>query len=251
VLAEYVLLKFDSAIREHEHVFFYSRFVDDIVLATNPAFTKSDVNALITKSLPPPLEVHTSGEKVASLSIGRISGTTARASEFDYLGYRFSVHGTLHPTRNVFSQKCRGVDIEISKGKIEKIKGRLIDSFISFICGSVTSASYTLLRNRVRALTGNYYISDPISGIQIKTGIYYNYCHKNIFNNCELRNLDAFLRGLLFSQSHKLSRRINKKLSKVQRMELIGYTFSNGFHEKRFHSLTYGELKEIKECWKK
>jgi hypothetical protein len=112
-------------------------------------------------------------------------------------------------------------------------------------------ADYLVLKNRIMALAGNYYITDPISGIKIKTGIYYNYVHKNFIHNCALYKLDSMLHGLLFSKGHALSRRIISSLTLQQRRQLAGYSFVSGFVDARFHSFSYSMLNTIKKGWRK
>jgi hypothetical protein len=251
VLAEFTLDEFDRQLREEEDVFFYARFVDDIIIITSNLTTKSRIQTVIEGALPPPLKMHKDGEKVSTLSISKTSAKVPSSKTFEYLGYKFSIGSNFHSTELVMGNKRREVKVEISTSKILKIKYRLIDSFTNYISGNKGIKEYAILKNRIKALTGNFYISDPVTGIQIKTGIFFNYSEKNHHIRCELQKLDAFLRGLVFCKKHRLSIRIGSKLSLNQKKEICGFSFLNGFHTKAFYSFSHLELREIKEGWKK
>lgn len=198
VLAEYVLYSFDRALREANGVFFYARFVDDIIIISSNLLTQENVKKLVDENIPKPLKMHTGGAKVSSHAIPKTSFKKTDPKLFNYLGYKFKIYQNLHPTETVLSNKRRRIVVQISDEKISKIKGRLIDSFVRYIVAGYSLKEYQILKNRLMALTGNYYISDPLTGINIKTGIFFSYSEKNEFNGCELADLDRFLRGLLY-----------------------------------------------------
>jgi len=251
ILAEYVLHSFDRALREADSVFFYARFVDDIVIITSNLFTQENIKNLVEKNIPNPLKMHTKGEKVSSHAIPKTSLKKSEPKIFNYLGYKFTIHPNLHSTELVLGNKRRRIVVQISDEKITKLKGRLIDSFVKYITVDHSLKEYQILKNRLMALTGNYYISDPLTGINIKTGIFFNYSEKNEFIKCELGELDRFLRGLLYCKKHLLSRRISGKIGKFQKRELSSFSFLDGFHKKRFYSFSHLELCEIKGGWTK
>ena len=251
ILAEYVLLNFDNAIRVREEVFFSSRFVDDIVIATSSIISKSDIEELVSTALPKPLVIHKNGPKAAAINIGKATSKATSILKFDYLGYKFMICGHVNTADQVLGNFRRKVQIEISDLKVDRIKSRLIDSFSDYLSGNSNEEKFLLLKNRIKALTGNYYVSDPITGIDIKTGIFFNYSQKNQFINCYLHALDGFLRGLLYSRKHHLSLRIFAKMTESQRSQLKGYSFVCGFHNRRFHFFSHLQLREIKECWRK
>lgn len=248
VLAELQLLPFDKFLRRSDDIFYYSRFVDDILILAPHSISQTDVFEMVVAQLTP-LEVHKVGDKTASINISKMHEDGSTYVSFEYLGYQFHIFDTPSDSDAVMGIPRRKIDIEISDLKVLKIKNRLIDSFASYLHSSSKPDDYNILKNRLKALTGNYYITDPISGIPIKTGIYFNYSHKNTFKRCSLSNLDALLRGLLYSKHHKLSIRIAKQISPSQRMELIGYSFSKGFHNQVFHSFTHLQLNAVKKGW--
>ncbi len=249
-LAEFVLLEFDNFFKTRPGIFYFARFVDDILIITSPNQNQTNLNSLVDQKLAP-LKAHKIGSKAAAIHIGKISQESKVEEFFDYLGYKFKIYGKPSSTDEVMGVMRRKIDVEISPNKILKIKNRIIDSFIAYIKNPPNIKNYDLLINRIKTLTGNYYITDATTGIPIKTGIFFNYAAKNIFESCSLSDLDAFLRGLLYSKRHKLSARITSRLTPAQVGQLIGFTFSKGFHERVFHSFTHPQLREIKEGWKR
>ncbi|HCR1216132.1 TPA: RNA-directed DNA polymerase [Pseudomonas aeruginosa] len=253
-LSEFYLNNFDSKVKSAVGVFYYARFVDDILIVTSGEVPRSKFEAELEGLLPEGLEFHQAGKRVFH-PVAKASKEEKQEKEevvhsFDFLGYHIRIHND-HSIETVGGHLRRRVTCDISKEKVSRIKGRLINSFASYLSSFQYPTDFLLLKNRVRALTGNYHIVDPMTGIEIKTGIYYNYVHKSYVGGCALDELDIFLRGLLFSTNHKFSRKILQALSTQKRRELAGYSFKTGFVEGRFHSFKYATLKKIKECWRR
>lgn len=250
-ISELALSEFDEKVKHMPEVFYYGRFVDDILIVTSANVQKEIFEGELSECLFQGLEFH-DGNKRGYIPVPKSKDDPSRDdfNKFEFLGYEFKIYN-----RNESSQKCRfkrrKILIDLSLSKIEKIKTRLINSFCSYIASPKNHDDYYLLKCRIRALTGNYYIADPISGVKIKTGIYYNYVHKNFTHRCALNELDGFLHGLLFSQFHSLSYRISRSLTLHQRRQIAGYSFVSGFIDARFHSFSYRVLKTVKECWRK
>lgn len=249
LLAEYVLEKFDDKMRTHKDVFYYARFVDDMVFVTSNELKNALINQFISENLPSPLVVHAAGDKVASISVPGVTEKGAKIESFNYLGYSFALHST--PIKGFLDVNARRVDVEISAEKLERMKARLISSFTSYLYSPKSEKDFRLLKDRIRALTGNYEVQDPTKKIFIKTGIYYNYSEKTVFDHCSLSQLDGLFRGLLFSRKHSLSQRIQHGLTLSQRRELIGYSFTHGYLRRRHHSFDYKNLKIIKGVWRR
>ncbi|WP_416756943.1 antiviral reverse transcriptase Drt3a [Pseudomonas sp. BNK-6] len=250
-LSELALNEFDEKIRHMPEVFYYGRFVDDVLIITSAAIARADFEKELSECLFQGLEFHGGGKR-NHLAVPRSKDEPSRDEyqSFDFLGYEFKIFN-----RNESGLKCRfkrrRLMVDLSTSKVEKIKSRLINSFCVYMASPKAPADYLLLKNRIMALAGNYYITDPISGINIKTGIYYNYVHKNFTHNCALSKLDGLLHGLLFSNAHSLSRRVISSLTLQQRRQLAGYSFVSGFVDARFHSFSYRMLNAIKKGWRK
>ncbi|WP_084044244.1 antiviral reverse transcriptase Drt3a [Burkholderia sp. A2] len=251
-LSELALHDFDAAIKRERNVFYYARFVDDMILITAPDFSHGDVIKLLEGNLGFGLKLHKSGNKISHHSLGKASDKNqTKPKNLQYLGYDFSIHEKNSRTDSILGIPRRHIEIEICKDKIDRIKSRIIASFTNYLSNATAPTAFHILESRIKALTGNYSINDPLTKINIKTGIFYNYPEKNKKINCPLKELDAMLRGLLFDKKPKLSSRIQKKLTLNQRRQLIGHTFTKGFYEIRLHTFTHEDLKKIKEVWKK
>lgn len=250
-LSEFYLTEFDSVVKSSPGVFYYARFVDDILVVTSNEIVRSEFEAKLEGSLPEGLDFHKEGKRIF-YPVPRVKEDTPsdKIFGFDFLGYHIKIFSR-YSNEVVSGRPRRKVFCDISKDKVARLKARLISSFASYLSSVQYPTDFLLLKNRIRALTGNYYITDPMTGIEIKTGIYYNYVHKNHVGECSLNDLDVFLRGLLFSTKHNYSQRISKSLSVGKRKELAGFSFKGGFVKGRFHSFKYDTLKKIKECWRK
>ncbi|WNC09310.1 antiviral reverse transcriptase Drt3a [Pseudomonas coleopterorum] len=252
-LAELRLLSFDQSMRHHNDVFFFARFVDDILIITSERCGRSSFDDLVAQTLPEELCLH-DGEKRSFLPIPAIHHSKKKNSpvqcyhSLSYLGYKIRISN--NTTRDiVLGALRRDVLVDISDNKIQKLQGRIIKSFTNYIASKKKSGDFKLLKNRLKAITGNYEIRDPGTKILIKTGIYYSYIHKNTDDDCALIKLDRFFRGLMFSDQSSLSLRIRAALTLRQRKVLIGYSFSSGFRNRRFHSFSYKSFEIIKKVW--
>lgn len=252
-LAELRLLSFDQNMRHNNDVFFFARFVDDILIITSERCGQKSFDDLVTETLPDELCLH-DGEKRSFLPIPAIHQSKKRNAPIQnyytlsYLGYKIRISN--NTTRDiVLGTLRRDVLVDISDNKIKKLQDRLIKSFTNYIASRKKPSDFRLLKNRLRAITGNYEIRDPGTKITIKTGIYYSYIHKNTDDDCSLLKLDRFFRGLMFSDESPLSLRIKRALTLSQRKELIGYSFSSGFKDRRFHSFSYKSFETIKKVW--
>lgn len=252
-LAEFRLLSFDQKMRHNNDVFFFARFVDDILIITSERCEQILFDNLVAETLPEELFLH-EGEKRTFLPIPAIyqkkskNPTIQTYYILSYLGYKIRISNNSTKDKALGTLR-RDVLVDISDNKVKKLQARLINSFSNYIASRKTSIDYRLLKNRLRAITGNYEIRDPSTKITIKTGIYYSYIHKNSFEDCALIRLDRFLRGLMFSGEFPLSLRIMRALTLSQRKELIGYSFSLGFKKRRFHSFSYKSFETIKKVW--
>lgn len=249
-LSELTLLDFDASIKSIEGVFFYGRFVDDILIITSNTLLRSEFDKIIESHLPPGLEFHATGKR-DYLPIRKITTNDQdpKTHTFDYLGYKIQVFNK-HSDEKIHNSFRRQVLLEISDSKIEKIKKKTLQSFAAFISSPKAPSDLTMLEYRIKALTGNYHISDSSTGIKIKTGIYYNYPHKNTHIDCKLTELDNFMRSLLFSNKTPISKRIKNSISLEKRKQLAGLSFLAGFKRIRFHSFNFILLRKIKRIWR-
>lgn len=256
-LAELCLQDIDSHFLKRKDVFFYSRFVDDILIIHHgDNITNQSITEFLNENLPSNLKLHDK-EKLSFLSVKKAKDISNDVNiqpelplKMEFLGYEFKVKNIYNNNDTVFLNSNREIEVDLSRKKTEKIKIRIIKSFLSYHNSGHTLDDFILLNDRVKFITGNYPIKDPVSGIKINSGIFYNYQHKNTDINCSLKNLDDFLRRILFSRKNPLCNKISTHLSLKQKRTISKLNFKSGFYTVRFHTFSYARLKEIKECWK-
>ncbi|MGP4906411.1 antiviral reverse transcriptase Drt3a [Psychrobacter faecalis] len=233
-LSEYYLRDFDKNVQRIEGVFYYARFVDDIIIFTTnePENTIKEVET----HLPKGLKFHQSNEKRDVLIIPKENNVNSNL-EFNYLGYEFSI---------IIEKKKLTTKVNFSKKKVNNIKTKIVKSLLSF----KENNDFSLLKSRVCFLTHNYYIHNKYRDTKIRSGIYYNYPFITHPEECRLNDLDDFLKELLFnSSSCKRVLGSMHGLSNQQQKILVRMRFSNGYIDKRFHKFTYRRMMQIKSCW--
>ncbi|MBK2430815.1 RNA-directed DNA polymerase [Klebsiella pneumoniae] len=256
-LAELCLQEIDSFFLKEKDFFYYSRFVDDILIIHHGGeITKQFITDYFSSHLPGNLTLHEK-EKLAFLNIAGARGNinddktqVDKVDEMDFLGYNFKIYNIYNENDHVFLSPNRKIHVDLSVKKIHKIKVRIIKSFVAFINSNKSHDDFLLLNDRIKFITGNYPIKDPVSGIKINSGIFYNYQYKNVGLNCSLVELDNFLRSILFGSNNTFSKRISNSLTIQQKRIIAKLNFKSGFYMIRFHTFSYSRLKEIKGCWK-
>lgn len=246
-LSEIYLRKFDRWIRNFDGVYYYARFVDDIIIFSN---SSKKALALIKEikpqlsSLAEGLELNENktqlfeGLKIDKLDIldGKIR---EKESHLEYLGYKFF-------KEKISKEKSKSeyqLIISIADKKIKKIKTRITLSFVDFL----KNKNFTLLENRIKFITGNYSIKKGTEANDLKAGIYYNYQQVN--DKEVLSELNNYYRKILFSKSNSLGTKINGNLTKAQKDRLKKYCFSTGFSLKVYNSFDYDTISKIICCW--
>lgn len=234
-LSEYYLRDFDKNVQRIEGVFYYARFVDDIIIFTinNPDNLIKEVE----KYLPEELDFHEGNKKKAILTVVEKNKSHNQSLTFDYLGYDFSIE---------INKKDLTTVVDFSERKIKNIKTKIIKSLLDF----KKNNDFDLLKVRILFLTHNYYIHNKYRDTKIRSGIYYNYLFISCPEKSKLNDLDDFLREILFNYN-SCSRMLGSMhgLSNQQRKILAKMRFSNGYIEKRFYKFTYRKMMKIKACW--
>lgn len=234
-LAEYYMRKFDFGIKSIDGVFFYARYVDDIIIFSTKEIN-TEVKAQIQFLLPEGLSFNS--EKSQTLTFYNKNTKTAQC--FDFLGYRFSRYKKTgnNKTENVFI-----VNIGIAPKKLKKIKTKIIKCLLDF----KKTKDIILLKDRLLFLTANY----PLKTARQKTskyekvgalhgGIAYNY--PIVSEMSCLKELDTFL-----YQAIQLSYKFG--LSYDQKNLLRKYSFVVGFCRHITRRFKLERLKQIKLCW--
>ncbi|MES9933545.1 MAG: antiviral reverse transcriptase Drt3a [Candidatus Sedimenticola sp. PURPLELP] len=239
-LSEYLMRKFDKNIRNLSGVFFYARFVDDILIIS--CHDPEDISKLATKYLPDFLKFGDKKGKRNDISINHFNKHNAgQKGSFEYLGYKF----TIIDDKN----SGRIVSTDIADSKVNKIKTRTIKALLDY----EIKKDFNLLKKRIRLMTSNFYLFNRYRSTKVRSGIYYNYRYVSEINNQEsnLYNLDRFLCSILFCKSHSSAFSASGlSLTSNQKKELAKLSFVNGHRDKIFHRFTIKQMKKIKKCWR-
>ena len=240
-LSEIFMRKFDKWVRNYAGVYYYARFVDDIIIFSNSLLDLQELMKLINiklGELAHGLEINKSktqlfeGLTLKQLNIFNETGLNMK-EYLEYLGYKFS------KTRN---RKAFNLKTTIANKKIKKIKTRITLSFIDY----TKNFNFYLLNNRIKFLTGNYGIRKTSEGNILKSGIYFNYPH--LTDNTSLIELNEYYRKILYCKKGKLGAALGY-LTLKQRQKLKKYCFISGYNNKIYNSFSFLQMNEIVRCW--
>lgn len=235
-LNELFLRDLDRKIKNLPHVYYYARYVDDMIIFSchEKVEVRRDVFEIIT-AFGLELNQHKEESIECYSSVNKNDDTFI---SFEFLGYY--LHSQLYLKD---SKKWRNVKVGIAEKKIKKIKSRIAHTFIDFIKNN----QLNLLEKRLKFLCGNYLL---IKGEEshLLGGIYYNYSHLTD-DAGSLQELDHFFHKILFSRQGSLGNKLNLKLNNSQRKKLVRLSFQNGFKERWSHNIQPSEMRLIHRCW--
>src|SRR5690606_413569 len=144
------LSKFDATVERHPDVFFYRRYVDDIVIISSQREDPADFKRSVASCLPDGLVFKR--VKECGFDAKRFKAKDAKAGNvtkyecIDYLGYRFYVAVEKHRKESLGR---REVWLDVAESKVKKIKTRIVKSCLAFIA----DGDFTLFDKRIRHLT--------------------------------------------------------------------------------------------------
>lgn len=237
-LSELVMAAFDIEVTKHKEVFFYQRYVDDIIIITSGRENSNNFKIQLENNLPIDLTFNT--EKTKILKIKKdIDKKNIILGNFDYLGYDF----TIHPNKD--KSLPRKIEIEIAKKKLNKIKSKIIRSFIVF----KINQNFNLLMERLNFLSTNYSIYDRKKSKKKIAGLYYSYPLISPQSR-SLKLLDNYYRNIILSPSGFSHLNIYSSLTQSQKRTLLKISFSKGHINRTFNYFSGNKIKEIQECWK-
>ena len=237
-VADYVMREFDESISQSEFVYFYARYVDDIVIVTGGRETRSSFVRYVTKMLPPGLKFNASKTFYVDLPMDRKGTGAKKLCHLDFLGYRFSLFETKRG-----DSLTRPVKISIAPKKIARLKARICRSFLAFL----KDGDLDQLHRRLQMLSGNFNVRDVATRLNRNVGLFCNY--RRINDDSNLLEVDALLRAILMGTKAGLAARVAAKISKAQRRRLLVYRFQHSFREKTFYNFKPAELLSLRRCW--
>lgn len=239
-LSEIYLRKFDNIIQRFENVYYYARFVDDIIVFINSNQSANNLFHSIDEILFNTCTLNINKNKTSLIEGATLkyifqSGQKSKKNNIEYLGYNFSIQS---------NSKERNIIISIAEKKIKKIKMRLIKSYLEYI----KTSNFEMLIKRVKFLTGNYRVSESTNDSILKAGIFYNYIHINSLT--ALQELNVFHRKVIFSKNGNLGIKLNTALSADEKKILKRFCFTSGYKMKVYNNFSYLEMNSITNCWK-
>ncbi|WP_300689487.1 antiviral reverse transcriptase Drt3a [Chryseobacterium sp.] len=242
-LSEIYMRNFDKVIQRYNDVYYYARFVDDIIVFLNNRQSALDLynslNEIISNEK---LDLKINDEKtelLEGLSFKILKkGYNRRPvhNNIEYLGYKFYLD-----EQEIKREKK--LQISIADKKIKKIKTRIIKSYLDYCINN----DFELLKKRVKFLTGNYGISKTNDGSTLKAGIHFNYTH--LSNLSILKELNIFHKKIIYSKKGSIGIKLTTKLSTAQRNTLKKHCFIAGYKNKTYNSFSYVEMGKIIKCW--
>lgn len=218
-LSELYMKGFDKKIKELEGLYFYQRYVDDIIIVVSKPnlndgndildYIKEELNKII-------LETNESKTHIIN---------TMSSSNFsiEYLGYKFNKNSSSN------------VNLSLSGKKITRYRDKINKSIDNYKSSNKTDIDVRLLIDRIRFLTGNTKLTNNKGGAF--TGIYNS--NKWITDTSPLNGLD-----------HYLISRINSITEPTLKRRLSKFKFYDGFNGKEFRSFSAKRIGEITKVWK-
>lgn len=253
-LSEILMRDFDKKVAQLSGVYFHARYVDDIIIFTfrNPNDIAKKAGEILEYETG--LKLNTQKTKIIQRecrckSLCGCTGTcrcnkqckcsydSTKNNFFEYLGYRFTFSDIPKHTNYLV--------ITLSKKKINKIKTRIMLSFLDFI----NYQDFDLLEKRIAFLTSNFVVKRNKNYETLNAGIYFNSPHINTLGLVELDNLNLFLRKIINSKSKSFGIKLNAHLTSSNRETLSKYCFKAGFINRKLKKYTPMEINIIKKCW--
>lgn len=242
-ISEIMMSSFDSLVQSTSGVYFYFRYVDDIIIITDFKFNEDEIETL-EGYLPKGLFFNRKKTNISKVTDIGFDKNNKLLASLSYLGYNFDIK---QPNKtdgcNQKNFAPRKVEVDISSSKVKKLKTRIIRSILDYN----RSGDFNLFRNRIKVITSNYSLLDKKKKIRVSSGVYFNYKRVNIENPPSIIELDLFLKAAITGRIGKV--KIVHKISRSKRNELFKYTFRNGFENKAFVHFSFANQEKIHKVW--
>lgn len=222
-MSELYMKYFDLDVRRQDGVYFYARFVDDIIVFCSSKKAQEDVWERIPGMLS---NIGLQLNESKSYKWNDKQNTI----KLSYLGYTFIPQGKYD------------IKVTIADKKVNMLKTRITKSFVRF----ANDGDFDMLKDRIKFLTGNFTLSAPSTLLPIKVGIYFNYQY--ITDKTVLYVLDKYYQRILHCKTGKLGRKLS--MTDDQRVKLAKYSFVFGFENHVNHYFSSVKLVKITNCWK-
>ena len=249
VLSDLLMKQFDHWIRSGVDTFYYSRYVDDIIIMTSGREKPPEFLTWIKSSLPKGLSLNPSKRQIVEVlnKVEKVKDSCAPPIfSFDYLGYAFTVSNptTVEAGKKKNGELNRIVVIDIASRKIKKFKTRIVRAFLDFI----KTSDWDLLRDRVAYLTQNFSVYNAKAGGKKLAAIYHSYPLVNTESGA-LLELDRYLRNAVLASSGRVFSKSAPLLSGKQKRQLLRSSFVRGHSKQSFMHFSGHRISDIQRCW--
>ena len=245
-LSELLMKPFDLTVVKDPRVFFYARFVDDIVLVTSGMECERDIFKFVKAELPNGLLLNKSKCKYVTIKENK---DKKYDETINYLGYSIRIAEIAAKLQGKQAKNEKTVVIDISNVKIRRFKTRITRSLISF--GG--DGDWNLLRDRIKFLTRTFVLINKNTGKKKIAGLYQSYPMINGTSKA-LLSLDVYLRRVLSEKRSRLYKRSKFTLTAVQKKKLSypGFvkSYASGEKSENFINFPSGRMALIQKCWK-
>lgn len=248
-LAELLMCDFDNYVKGIQCVFYYARYVDDIVIVTSGFEDSDDFLGGVKSALPEGLCFNEGKKFYISHLIPKCTKSPNSIQprvllSFEYLGYDFSVSEKLNECniRGLY----RLVNIDLAKAKVNKIKSRMVYSIIDYNKNN----DFNLLCDRLKFLTANFSILDSDRVLKRLSGIHFNYPLVDAGTSKSLAELDLFLRKAILSSNGKVFFDFHLRLNQAKKYHLLKFSFVRGHEKRHFFHYSASKMIRIQRCWK-
>ncbi len=244
-LAEIYIRKFDEKMKSMSDIYYFSRYVDDIIIVTFNDI--HSVNKIINDELKLLSLVPNTKSQLLQCPTISDSTTNRKTLELTYLGYKYQI------TNHHFQGK-RMIKVLLSDKKVKKIKTRIMHTFLDY----KFNQDKDLLLQRIKILAGNYPIYSPMANTMIhsgklKSGIFYS---NPLINQSGLfKEFNRFIQKLIYTNKSNFVAKVIRQLrtkhpSILFELQKIEYDFHQGFKEKIFYDVDIHTMNKLKSCWK-
>lgn len=239
-LSEYYMRRFDDDVRKIDGVYYYARFVDDIIIFSTQDIIPS-ILGRISALLPEGLQLNRIKTKTVKFPKDSKEFPKGNCS-ISFLGYHFCKYVERGKKKSIIKLKTK-----IDPKKLKKIKERIVKAFLNF----VQNHDIKLLKDRLLFLSANY----PVKSMRQELTSYSNvgclhggnaYNYPLIDDISCLKELDTFLYKIIYTSSFA---KINKNLTTYQKKALQKYSFYTGYKRRIIRQFTLNRHAEIKACW--
>ncbi|MBH1665794.1 hypothetical protein I5U73_11775 [Stenotrophomonas maltophilia] len=259
-LAEIHASHLERDLRAIEGVYYVARYVDDIVIFSYVEISNLErkiydafevnglrVNASKTRDISVQCRcaagcIHPNGNCACSSACKcNVLLADANIRQLDILGYKLAF-----PDVNE-KKRFNPVGAYMADKKMAKYKSRIHAATREYLA----THDFSLLRDRVLFLTGNYKLDSLKVGGSLCGGIFYNFdlyrplSDDALMRDSRLEHLDKFLIGSLLRAF-----KIHAPPSRNERREVLSLSFVNGHRLRRMRKLAPKRISEIGRCWR-